>query len=233
MTLTPFPKSHSVSSLCAGKSKSDTESFVKWCEGGKMTIKLNQQHTDTVLIWKEHSEVGKHSQPADAILTDIPETTLTVRTADCLPILLLHETGLEQSTISESSPDHRSSKRTRTAGLIIGAIHAGRMGTEHQILQKTLHLLIAKWGTGYTSLWFGPHICEDCYQIDRSSNLFYNLRVKNQEQVESILPAKSFQIIDSEHCTYEGEIEWNSYRREGKGVPMNWSGIRINRGAGE
>lgn len=204
----PFA-SDQVSALIAGKTDADRraqELFIK-NHPDRQLIRLNQQHTANCLVLTSEGDLDRSylNQPTDACLTDRRDVILTVRTADCLPILIHHPTG------------------------IIGVVHAGRKGTELGILQQTLLLLKATWNISEApvQLYFGPAICGNCYQIDREHDLRYNLRVKNRRQCEAILGHNRMRIIDSEHCTFHNKEHWHSYRREGEGVAMNYSLITL------
>ncbi len=207
-----FP-AHSVECFVAGKTAADAIAVNSYLHTYKnrLLVRLNQQHTDKVLVLTKQNVNSQSDQvvndltcPADAVLSDRSAVVLSVRTADCLPILLYHPSG------------------------VIGAIHAGRKGTELGILRATLLALKAEWQiTNNLILWFGPAICENCYQIDRTANLRYDLREKNRQQAESIFPHHSINIIESEHCTFHDNADWYSYRKEGKGVGMNVSYITL------
>ncbi|MBP7875975.1 polyphenol oxidase family protein [Candidatus Woesebacteria bacterium] len=205
MTITQAFSSPFVETITAGRSESDLQNLSRFQSrhADKKLIRLNQKHTKTCLILDTDSADSTDLQaPADAILTDRTDVILSVHTADCLPIILYHPSG------------------------VIGAIHAGRKGTESGILEQTLHSLKARWGvTQDVSLWFGPAICKDCYQIDRGLDLRYDLRAKNKVQAEHVFTNKSIEIIDSEHCTAHSNNDWFSYRKEGKGVQNNDSYI--------
>lgn len=139
---------------------------------------------------------------ADACLTSLPGLVLQVKSADCLPILLSHPAG------------------------VIGAIHAGRQGTELGILQHTLQLMKKLYGIDSgLKVWFGPAICEECYQINQATDKHYNLVAENLAQLTTEFPHKTVEIILSEQCTCHEPELFHSYRREGTGVPMNYAGI--------
>lgn len=208
MTITSIFPDKQVDCLIGGKASEDSvemKSYLKH-HNKQQLIRLNQEHTNNCLLLTNGTTFSptELAAPADAILSDRDDVVLSVRTADCLPILLYHPSGIS------------------------GAIHAGRKGTELEILRQTLELLQSTWGVEKdVSLWFGPAICRDCYQIDRKSDLRYNLREQNLQQAESVFPNRSIQIIDSEHCTFHDNQHWYSYRREGAGVPMNYSYISL------
>jgi len=208
MTISSIFPDIQVDCLVAGKAPEDASAATSYLNRftDRQLVRLNQQHTSNCLLYTkvEPNLDAELLTPADAILSDRSDVVLSVRTADCLPILVYHPSG------------------------IIGAIHAGRKGTDLGILQKALQSLKVHWGVeNEVMVWFGPAICTDCYQVARDTDLRYDLRAKNKLQVESVFDANSIQIIDSEHCTYHDNQHWYSYRREGAGVPMNNSYISL------
>lgn len=196
-----------MTAISCGRSATDAtvvQGFLKQHKTQRL-VRLNQQHTANCLVLgKQQPNDTESDEPADAVLSDRSDLILSLYTADCLPILLYHPSG------------------------IIGAIHAGRRGTEAGVLKQTLLLLQTHWGVERdVQLWFGPAICRRCYQVDRVTDLRYDLRVENKKQAESIFPNKTVQITDSEHCTFHQNTEWYSYRKEGKGMAMNYSYIAL------
>ena len=78
-------------------------------------LQLNQQHTaNCIVVTAETLTQFNRAQPADAMITNLTALPLQLYTADCLPILFYHPSG------------------------VIGAVHAGRKGTELGVLYNTL-----------------------------------------------------------------------------------------------
>jgi hypothetical protein len=126
----------------------------------------------------------------DALYTKIPNVTLTVKTADCLPILFSHPSGL------------------------IGGIHAGRKSTELQIVSRLFTHLSQK---GYSKdFWiaFGPAICNACYQIDPVLDVHYDLVKENRNQLIDVLGQDGFVLQNSGLCTSCLNDQFYSYRKE-------------------
>lgn len=166
------------------------------------TITMTQPHGSSVEIVTNATSDARLS--CDGVLTAQPLAHLQVKTADCLPILLYHPSG------------------------VVGAIHAGRKGTELGILQAALQRLKKDWAiTTDLKIWFGPAICSDCYQIDRASDMHYDLIAANQQQLYSVFPQSAVELRVSGRCTAHEPDSFNSYRREGAGVAMNYSGIML------
>ncbi len=83
---------------------------------------------------------------ADALWTDRPGTAIGVATADCVPILIAHETGR-----------------------LVCAVHAGWRGSAARISAQTVRALVAASGCRPAELRaaIGPHIGPCCYEVDR------------------------------------------------------------------
>lgn len=82
----------------------------------------------------------------DALVTDVPGTTLMAFGADCLTVLLY-------------DPVHRA----------IGAAHAGWRGTASGILERTVEAMTTAYGTDPAALLcaLGPCISACCYETDQ------------------------------------------------------------------
>lgn len=166
-------------------------------------ILMDQCHSETVTILTESSTYPKTIPQTDAVISTIPETLLLVKTADCLPILLYHPAPL------------------------IAAIHAGRIGTELGILDKTLHTIKNKFKIqNNLSIWFGPHIHEKNYEIDQQTKLHYNLYIKNKAQLLNHFQKNSHQFYHLNNCTVENNPLFFSFRKE-KTSLRNYAGIQI------
>lgn len=140
----------------------------------------------------------------DGIFTDQKKIVLVVKAADCYPILFYHSFG------------------------IIGVVHAGRMGTEQEIVKKVLHYFKEEKGLEDNwYIWLGPKICKDCYQINRKTDEHYDLRAKNIEQIKEVLEGNKNFAVDSEFCTAHQNDWFYSYRKEGSGVKMNYGLIAL------
>lgn len=99
-----------------------------------------------------HSAVIHHitalpEQPltGDGVITNLPKVVLTVRTADCIPVLIVD--------------------RKRKA---VGAFHAGWRGTFARIVEKGVGEMLSKFGSEPKHLLaaIGPGIHRCCYEVD-------------------------------------------------------------------
>ena len=108
-------------------------------------ITMDQIHGDR--IWIIDTPLPPSHCRADAILTDQREIAIGVRTADCVPILLV-------------DPNR----------VVVGIIHAGWRGTLLGIARKALDEMMRHFGTHPEDLLvaIGPSIGECCYEVDEA-----------------------------------------------------------------
>lgn len=143
---------------------------------------------------------------ADAAYTRTSNTLASIRTADCLPILLTNATGNE-----------------------VAAIHAGWRGLAAGIIEKTFAQLQSP--AQDCSIWIGPAICGRCFEIGpevRHAFITKNARFASAFRphfadrwlgnlpllAEMILTQLGVeQIYQSQICSME-DLRCNSYRRE-------------------
>lgn len=169
----------------------------------KKPVAMEQVHGNSFVFLTENPTHAKLPN-VDGVLSNNSQLLLTVRTADCLPILLYHPSG------------------------IVGAIHAGRKSTQQEILKNVLTFLKKEHTlTNEITLWFGPAICESCYQIDRKTDTHYNLIAENMAQAYTVFQPEDVQIIVNGDCTQCLSNEYHSYRVEQKQVQMNYFGISL------
>lgn len=111
----------------------------------KQLLLLNQMQEDGILSIKSSDEPVSSSLPYDAMITNVSTLILGIKTADCLPILIVDV-----------------QKR------LISAIHSGRQGTALEITRKVLRKMKEEWGASLENLLItlGPSIGPCCYEID-------------------------------------------------------------------
>jgi len=104
-------------------------------------IILDQVHSDTVHRLERPPE---RKLRGDALITGQPGLFLTIKTADCLPVLVVDE-------------DRR----------VIAAAHCGWRGTLKRILERVVHDLRERDGSDPAKLLvaLGPCIGPDCYEV--------------------------------------------------------------------
>lgn len=139
------------------------------------------------IVEKRDGESGLVGQ-ADAMITMQKQILLRVKVADCLPVLAYFP------------------------GQAVAAIHSGRASTEGNIVGKVLQYMKSTYPSiQQPILWLGPCICFGCYQIDRETDLHYDLRGKVVDQILEVYPAAVIHHLDS--CTLENP-QWYSYRED-------------------
>ena len=152
----------------------------------KDVVHMHQVHEANVAIVS--SAPSEPIPNTDAVVTHIPGVVLAVKTADCLPLLILHNT----------QP-------------IIAAIHAGRKSTQSSIVLATIKTIQNTFHCGDDfTFWFGPSICKACYQIDQETDLHFDLIGENESQIASVINAPT--IIKSNRCTKCENDVFFSYR---------------------
>ena len=85
---------------------------------------LKQIHGTRVVVLKSHMVPGTLEQTeGDALVTNQPQTLIVVRTADCVPVLLVEK-----------------------ARGVVGAIHAGWRGAVAGIVTETIQACVEEFG---------------------------------------------------------------------------------------
>lgn len=111
----------------------------------KRLLLLKQMQEDGILSIRASDEALSSFLPYDAMITNVSSLILGIKTADCLPILIVDR-----------------QKR------LISAIHSGRQGTSLEITRKVLRKMKEEWGASLENLLItlGPSIGPCCYEID-------------------------------------------------------------------
>jgi YfiH family protein len=145
---------------------------------------------------------------ADCLVTDRPGFYLSIRTADCIPILLADE-------------------RLHA----VAAVHAGWKGTAQNIALAAVETMRHGFGSRCEDLTaaIGPGICEKCYEVgpevatqfarwfpertDLATRTHLDLAEANRRQlVEAGIPAE--RIVTGAPCTACNPAEFHSWRRD-------------------
>ena len=141
---------------------------------------------------------------ADGLVTATPDLTLSVRAADCVPVLL-------------ADP----------AAGVVGSAHAGRSGLVAGIVPAVLRTM-SELGAGRIVAWVGPHICGACYEVPaalrdevgalvpaaRSTTRWGTPGLDVGAGVRAQLDEAGCETVDAGGCTYENS-DLFSYRRDG------------------
>ncbi len=183
--------------------------------GEMAVVSLRQVHgTDVVVLDRPVQPQPVYAGEGDALVTDQRGVLLTIRTADCVPVLV-HDPGRR----------------------IIAAIHAGWRGAVAEIVPKTLDILRGRFGAALSSLriGIGPSAGPCCYEVDepvlgplrkvfpdwrrlvRQTNgnkAMLDLRGLVRAQAEAC-GVPSSQVHAVSLCTICNPALFHSYRREG------------------
>ena len=171
---------------------------------------LNQVHSDVIHFI---DEAPKQRLSGDAAVSRLPGFLLVVRTADCLPVILVEE-------------------RKR----VIAAVHCGWKGTSLHVLEKVILGMKARYDVDPAAILaaFGPCISGDCYEVGRDvrcahiasgfpASLFrpiagrgakylFDLRSANRFQLRR-LGVKAKNILSIDICTH-CDPAYPSFRRD-------------------
>jgi len=116
--------------------------FLAFAEGrGMRPVIMRQLHSDIV---RRLDAAPDAKLEGDALMTGVPGLLLVIRTADCLPVLLVDEV-------------HRA----------VAAVHCGWRGTEKRILEKAVRAMGEAYGSkpGEMRAALGPCIGAACYEV--------------------------------------------------------------------
>jgi hypothetical protein len=165
-------------------------------------------------------EASRPYQACDALVTNHPHILLSVKTADCAPVLLY-------------DPVHQ----------VVAAVHAGWRGTVEGIVNNTIAVMRTHFNSNPQDIIaaIGPAIHACCYEVKEDvagrftgeeivlkSNRFYLdliAAVRNRLLAAGLLPGK---IEDSGYCTACMPDKFYSYRRDGNSTGRMLAVIALN-----
>ncbi len=217
--VSPFPEnSLNLSGLDIDSAENLAENrkrFLKVFGGDYKLASSWQTHSADVRIVKNPDDVEDINQKSDALVSDLENVLIGIKTADCVPILL-------------------GDNRTKA----FAAIHAGWRGTASSIVKNTVKKMREVYGTNTEDLIcaIGPAASGKNYEVGQDvinafeenfstcGNLFTEIRqghalvdlhLANKEQISSIgvLPEN---IFIAPLCTIERTDLFFSYRVEKK-----------------
>lgn len=172
---------------------------------------LQQVHSARYLKVTAAGRAGE----GDALITAEPELAVSVRTADCLPILIV-------------DPVRRA----------VAAIHAGWRGTAARIVVETVSAMVREFGTepGHLVAAIGPGIGGCCYEVGeevarqfgRSGAGRVDLAQQNRSQLRDAgVDDSRIDLLGL--CTF-CDTRFYSWRREREQAGRMISFIRLTRG---
>jgi YfiH family protein len=178
-------------------------------DGVERLAELGQVHGREVLVvgadGPRHDVHGHLHGIGDGLVTAEPRVTLSVRAADCVPVLF-------------ADPD---------AG-VIGACHCGRRGLVEGIVPATLAAMRELGATSVVA-WVGPHVCGGCYEVPaemqddvadvepatRATTSWGTPSLDLGAGVRAQLDREGATVVDVSRCTMES-ADLFSYRRDGR-----------------
>ncbi len=168
-------------------------------------ITLRQIHSDRVV---NANGFDQREREGDALVTDEIGKSIGVRTADCVPILLLD-----------------------AKNRAVAAVHAGWRGTAAHVVVRAIDRMSGDFGTNPDDIYaaLGPCIRGCCYEVGRevaeqfegasvdacaaTGKHRLNLARANRQQMESV-QVQPERIFDCGLCTTCQSAQFFSYRRE-------------------
>jgi YfiH family protein len=185
---------------------------IRWVFGDKNTPlpseakRVNQVHSNKVIIVLDLAE-DTSLQEADALVSKVPGIILSVKTADCLPLLLY-------------DPEAK----------VIAAVHAGWRGAQLGIIERSLEAMKELGAKEITAL-LGPSIQKNSYEVGQEfrdffpdkyltaadTSLFFDLPLFAKD---ILIKAGIKDLWSSDLDTYQSN-DFYSYRRSTKlGKPL-------------
>ena len=161
-------------------------------------IKLNQKHTNWVIPAAENFD-----QPADGVFTQSEKHLLTIRTADCFPVLLYD-------------------------GKTAAAIHLGWRSALSGILDN-FFFQVTDFNYKEARAVIGPGIGACCFEVSEEVALLFNDKYRRLRNNRYFIDLKGFildelrrfgvqYLLDKGACTACNSRYFYSYRREGSTV---------------
>jgi YfiH family protein len=161
---------------------------------GRATVR--QEHSSTILIVDRPGDAG----PGDALITVSAGVLLEIRTADCLPILLV-------------DPVRH----------VVAAVHAGWRGTEARIVAGTVGAMVSRFDSDARQLQaaIGPGIEQCCFEVGEEvaerfglqGRVNLNLVELNRQQLLDAGLTGEF-IFRVGGCTRCDSERYHSFRRD-------------------
>jgi polyphenol oxidase len=188
-----------------------------------------QTHSATVKVIRDEfltlsDEFKKRFlQETDAILTDLRGVCITIKTADCVPLLLF-------------DPKHK----------VIAAIHAGWRGTSQNIVVETIQKMVEEFGSSPADLiagigpsispavyevgadvhsQFDPVFYRDTYPVRKDKKLLNLWEANRQQLLRAGVPTGQIEL--AQICTLSDPERFFSARRDGAKTGRMGTGIML------
>ena len=207
------------------------ESFSKFSQidAGFCNAKESLELKNPILMKKVHSayvlvltETPAEPPQCDALVTRTPGLKLTIKTADCAPVLFIDPVAN-----------------------VIGAAHAGWKGAFQGVLENTILTMLKLGATiDHIRAAIGPHLTQKSFQVAADMQ---NLFPKTEQHffasretgsyfdftgyIQHRLQRASIQTIDSYPIDTFSDPAYNSYRREAESHARQYSFIQLTKGA--
>lgn len=166
--------------------------------GIKKCVFMDQIHSNIVQIYNDEL----YSFRGDGLISDERGVALCVLSADCLPLLLWHKSG------------------------VVAALHSGRQGSFENILASCVNMLKkinAKLKNDDFKLFIMPSICQKHYELggevlDYAKEHFHHFLNDKKLDLKALVANQAQnlginEILDLKICTFEDE-NFPSYRRD-------------------
>lgn len=196
-------------------------------QGPSALVSVKQVHgTDVLVVDGPVSQEDTFPGGWDALVTNQPGVLLTVRTADCVPVLLF-------------DPKKR----------LVGAVHAGWRGAVGGIVINALQVLLQRFGSDLREVrvGIGPSVGPCCYEVDtpvlerlQSASHDWQQVVQETARGKAMLDLKGLirrqaervgvaphNVYTAAACTFCHADLFYSYRREGVVKETMVSGIML------
>jgi hypothetical protein len=188
-------------------------------------VSLRQTHSDIIRVI---TQFPQEKMEGDVMVTNLPGILLIIKTADCLPVLVVD-----------------------TQNRAVGAVHCGWRGTRKRVIEKALRTMQRSYGSDFASLCvaLGPCISRTCYEVgedvrekykgeglqrgvfddhpSKKKKYLFDLKGANRAQILAMgIPENNIFSVDlCTHC----EEDLFSYRRDRghAGRLINFIGILL------
>jgi YfiH family protein len=180
-----------------------------WSQEGMAS--LRQIHSGIALIAERPGCIGE----GDALVTNLPGLAVSVKTADCFPILLVNA-------------------RAR----VVAAVHAGWRGTAAGVGPAAIETMKADPGDIHAAI--GPGIGVCCYHVGEDVARQFGMRqagpldlaeVNRRQLIDAGVPERQIEVLRA--CTCCDAKRFHSYRRDQQQAGRMISYIRMKTAAFE